>query len=208
MAARNFEDLLQVCLQNSHVGLRGLILSKCSIPVFDGLLPDEHNKIVLDLLFIMAHWHGLAKLRMHSDLTLQILDQQTTDLGEQLRQFKNKVCAAYQTQELNREVDARSHRQTREAAKRGEKGKTNDIVRGTAARKPRTGANAQGKQHVSQEQSQGAPLPKLPRRKKSFNLQTYKFHALGDYVASIRRLGTTDSYSTEPVSCSQLPFPP
>jgi hypothetical protein len=208
MAARNFEDLLQVGLQNSRVGLHGLILSRCSIPVFDGLLPDEHNKIVLDLLFIMAHWHGLAKLRMHSDLTLQILDQQTTDLGEQFRQFKNKVCAAYQTQELNREVDAWSRRQLKEAAKRGEKGKANDIVRGTAARKPRTGGNAQGKQHVSQEQSQDTPLPKLPRRKKSFNLQTYKFHALGDYVACICRFGTTDSYSTEPVSCSQLLSPP
>ncbi|KAG2055217.1 hypothetical protein BDR06DRAFT_982075 [Suillus hirtellus] len=34
MAARNFEDLLQ-----------------CSIPVFDGLFPDNHNTIVIDLLF-------------------------------------------------------------------------------------------------------------------------------------------------------------
>jgi hypothetical protein len=38
------------------------------------------------------------------------------------------------------------------------------------------------------------------RRQKKFNLQTYKFHALGDYVATIRRYGTTDSYSTEIVS--------
>src|ERR1700709_1319077 len=38
------------------------------------------------------------------------------------------------------------------------------------------------------------------RRPKTFNLQTYKLHALGDYSTSIRKFGTTDSYSTEPVS--------
>ncbi|KIK46533.1 hypothetical protein CY34DRAFT_62856, partial [Suillus luteus UH-Slu-Lm8-n1] len=149
MAARNFEDLLQ-----------------CSIPVFDGLFPSDHNKMVMDLLFTMAHWHGLAKLRMHSDLTLQILDKLTTDLGDRFREFKAKVCPAYKTQELDREVDSRSRRQTKEASKRAEKGKAK--------------ANVQS------------------RRRKSFNFQTYKFHSLGDYVASIRQFGTTDSYSTEP----------
>ena len=29
---------------------------------------------------------------------------------------------------------------------------------------------------------------------------TYKYHALGNYVDNIRRFGTTDSYSTQPVS--------
>ncbi|KAG2740831.1 hypothetical protein P692DRAFT_20689050, partial [Suillus brevipes Sb2] len=153
MAARNFEDLLQ-----------------CSIPVFDGLLPGNHNKIVMNLLFIMAHWHGLAKLRMHSDLTLDILDQRTTDLGNHFRQFKATVCATYHTQELDREVDVRSRRLAREAAKRSD----------------------------TTDKSQSLPIPRQPRRKKSFNFRTYKFHALGDYVASIRHFGTTDSYSTEP----------
>ena len=36
--------------------------------------------------------------------------------------------------------------------------------------------------------------------KKKLNLNTYKFHALGDYVATIRLFGTTDSYSTQLVS--------
>ncbi|KAG2113383.1 hypothetical protein DEU56DRAFT_919714 [Suillus clintonianus] len=73
MAARNFEDLLQ-----------------CAIPVFDGLFPATQNQIVQDLLFTLAHWHGLSKLRMHSDLTLDILDATTTDIGNQLRDFKVK----------------------------------------------------------------------------------------------------------------------
>jgi hypothetical protein len=48
---------------------------------------------------------------------------------------------------------------------------------------------------------------KKETRKKSqprveiLNLLTYKLHALGDYVRSIRLFGTTDSYSTQIVSC-------
>ncbi|KAG2054377.1 hypothetical protein BDR06DRAFT_982438 [Suillus hirtellus] len=156
---------------------------QCSIPVFEGLLPDAHNKILLDLLFIMAHWHGLAKLRMHSDLTLEILNQQTTNLGEKFRHFKSKVCTMYYTQELNHEVDTRSHQQTKDIAR---------CTESSMANEKGTGANAKGKQ------KEDPCLPRQPRRKKSLNIQTYKFHALGDYVASIRHFGTTDSYSTEP----------
>jgi hypothetical protein len=32
------------------------------------------------------------------------------------------------------------------------------------------------------------------------NLETYTYHAMGDYVKTIRTFGTTDSYSTQPVS--------
>lgn len=153
----------------------------------------------------MAHWHGLAKLRMHSDLTLEILDQQTTDLGEKFCQFKTKVCAAYYTQELSREADARSRRQSKAAAKRAETSKTDVMGRGTAAGHSRMNAVGNGKEKASLGQSQDAP--KQPRRVKSFRFQTYKFHALGDYVSSIRRFGTTDSYSTEPVGYDLLLFP-
>lgn len=41
-------------------------------------------------------------------------------------------------------------------------------------------------------------------RKRSLNLQTYKFHALGDYVQSIRLFGTVDSYSTQLVCATYL----
>lgn len=202
MAARNFEDLLQVCLGMIPIDPCVLTFYKCSIPVFEGLLPEPHNKIVIDLLFILAHWHGLAKLRMHSDLTLDILDQQTTELGEHLRHFKAKVCTAYATHELDREANARSRRQAKEAAKCTEKGRAKGS--GAAVPGPMAGASLKGKQKATPEQSQDAPLPRQPKKKKSFNLRTYKLHALGDYVASIRRFGTTDSYSTEPVSINPL----
>ncbi|KAG6838659.1 hypothetical protein C0991_009889 [Blastosporella zonata] len=57
LAARDYEDILQ-----------------CSIPAFEGLLPEPHNKILLDLYFELATWHGLAKLKMHTETTLEDLD--------------------------------------------------------------------------------------------------------------------------------------
>jgi len=39
---------------------------------------------------------------------------------------------------------------------------------------------------------------------KTFNINTYKFHALGDYVGTIRMFGTTDSYTTQVVSVYPL----
>jgi len=42
------------------------MLIQCAIPVFEGLLPELHNTHVLKLLFDLAHWHGLAKLQMHT----------------------------------------------------------------------------------------------------------------------------------------------
>ena len=44
-------------------------------------------------------------------------------------------------------------------------------------------------------------------RPKLFNLNTYKLHALGDYVHTIHMFGTTDSYTTQIVSQSQLLSP-
>jgi hypothetical protein len=72
---------------------------------------------VLELLFTMAHWNGLAKLRMHSDLTLDIMDQATSAVGDQFRAFKANVCSAYDTRELRHEVEVRCRRYVKHAAK-------------------------------------------------------------------------------------------
>jgi hypothetical protein len=54
------------------------------------------------------------------------------------------------------------------------------------------------------EPPQGRPATRTSasdgRRRKKFHLQLYKYHSLGDYSNTIRRFGTVDSYSTEPVS--------
>jgi hypothetical protein len=114
------------------------------------------------LLTLCAEWHGLAKLRMHTDHTLKILRETTVAVGEGFRKFVKDTCSAFNTHELQREADARNRRQASKA---------------TTSKASET-----------------------TRRPKSFNLQTYKFHALGDYEATIRRYGTADSYSTETVS--------
>lgn len=131
----------------------------------------------------MAHWHGLAKLRMHSDLTLSIMDEVTSSVGQQFREFKATVCSAYDTHELRQEILARTRRQTAQAAKQkgAQKGK------GTARLNYKGGL------------ARSENATKNVQRIKVFNFQTYKFHALGDYVSTIRRYGTCDSYSTEPV---------
>ncbi|KAF9049001.1 hypothetical protein BJ165DRAFT_1592981 [Panaeolus papilionaceus] len=80
LAARDFEDLLQ-----------------CAIPVFDGLLEKKHNDIISDLLFELATWHALAKLRLHTESTIQSLENSTTHLGKVLRKFQSVTCDYAQT---------------------------------------------------------------------------------------------------------------
>ncbi len=61
----------------------------------------------MDLLFVMAHWHAMAKLRQHTELSLDILDSLTTQLGQSLRNFEEITCSVYSTGELKREQKAR-----------------------------------------------------------------------------------------------------
>ena len=81
---------------------------QCAIPVFDGLLPEPHNQAILSLLFTCAHWHGLAKLSMHTDPTLDILDNVTVQLRTEFRAFTNKTCPAFNTRELRHETESRN----------------------------------------------------------------------------------------------------
>jgi hypothetical protein len=115
---------------------------------------------------------------MHSDPTLEILDKLTTQMGDGFRFFSAHVCVAYKTRELPREENARRRREAKNNKQSG------DLV-----------AKDSKKKEIG---------PKL----KAYNANTYKHHALGDYVAHIREKGTTDSYSTEPVSpiASSLPI--
>jgi hypothetical protein len=107
---------------------------------------------------------------MHTDATLDILSCVTTSLGNSLRTFEEKTCAAFETRELERERAARQRRQEKSASS------------GTSESRRSTAPNSKA------------------RKQKEFNLRTYKLHALGDYVDTIRRFGTTDSYSTQSVS--------
>ncbi|KAJ3549639.1 hypothetical protein NMY22_g803 [Coprinellus aureogranulatus] len=95
-AARDYEDLLQ-----------------CAIPAFESLLPEPYNTSLMILLFVCAQWHALAKLRLHTDHTLGLLDFTTSHLGAKLRAF-HSTTAKVPTKELQKEADARARRAGRE----------------------------------------------------------------------------------------------
>jgi hypothetical protein len=88
-----------------------------------------------------------------------------------MRKFEKYVCSKYDTKDLPSELAVRSRRQQRKA------NKLTTTTQASTQKGPATG----------------------PRRRK-FNMETYKYHALGDYTISIRLHGPLDRYSTQLVS--------
>jgi hypothetical protein len=76
------------------------ILCQCAIPVCLGLLDGEDNLRLTTVLFQLAHWHGLAKLRLHTDITLAQLQKATDELGLVMRAFRDETCVKFNTMEL------------------------------------------------------------------------------------------------------------
>ena len=103
------------------------------------------------------------------------LEDSTTRLGKLLRTFQSDVCPGYQTFDLPTEEAARVRRKAA-AAKKGvliDKGKGKEKETSSGSRKIRT-----------------------------FNLNTYKTHALGAYAKAIRRYGSPNNYNSQTV-CPQ-----
>ena len=131
---------------------------------------------------------SLAKLRLHTDITLRLLKASTISLGKLFRCFLSKVCSIYDTRELPQEEATRGKR---EAALRkliaapNEAGPSNTMPSDT---------------QVSNQPPSGKELRLVGRKERLFNLNTYKMHSLGDYVDCILQFGMTDSYSTQLVS--------
>ena len=164
----------------------------------------------------MAHWHGLAKMRMHNDLTLEVMDKITVSLGEKLCKFSLQTCPAFQTKELYREFDACVRCEARKSPPKKGEGIPSDT---DISMEPPTAIqrNSANIQHMLEPGSNAASDPTFTpavrntssntqpqsagRRHKTFNLSTYALHSIGDYVKTIQQYGTTDSFSTEPVSC-------
>lgn len=134
--------------------------------------------MLLIVLYRLAEWHALAKLRMHTEYTLQALEELTTTLGREMRRFRDETLKAFDCQELPKETLARQRRKTKAKAK-----KTDNQTTSSKGKLPKD--------------------PPLAPKKKYLNLFTYKFHALGDYVRTIRMFGTTDSYSTQ-IVCPKI----
>ena len=111
LTARDYKDILQVC--DPHPGSTNLLLidHKCSILAFDGLFYEEDNRSISELLFLLATWHAYAKLCLHTDTTLGMLEIVAKALCQALRQFATITCPRYATKELPREVNTRLKRQ-------------------------------------------------------------------------------------------------
>lgn len=124
------------------------------------------------LLFEMATWHFLAKLRLHTELTVTSLIKSTTRLGTAMRKFVSVTCEAYVTRDLPSEEAARGRRKAALAQKKG--------INGKQPTKP-------------SETSTGT-------RKRKFNLSAYKPHAIPDYAPYIRLYGATDGFTSQVVS--------
>ena len=140
--------------------------------MIEGLLSEKDEKVVLDLVFILATWHAYAKLRLHTDHTLTSFEAMTKPLGAALRHFAGKFSDRFDTKDLPKEAEAWKRR-------------------------------ADARKKSGKARKQKAPGDTKAR----FNLITYKLHALGDYVSTIRQRGTTDSYSTQMVRVSLISTP-
>ena len=141
------------------------------MPVFEGLLPPKHEDIAQTLIFHLAEWHPLAKLRLQTEGSLALLNQALWWLSVQVNQFQRVTCTAFETKELPQESTWRQRRELAEMQL--------------------------GHRKIP---ARSSPLPI------SFNINTYKFHALGDYTQAIKTFGTIDSYSIQIVSVLPLPI--
>jgi hypothetical protein len=156
----------------------------------------------MSLLFRLAEWHALAKLRMHTESTLTQMEKVTAIIGRQLRDFCNITCKAFKTTELPKEAEARARKDNRQQSKRASKvaSQATPEVSSQAPAEAPSQAATEGPSETPAEAPPPAVSARPPKKAKTLNLFVYKIHALGDYAATIRLFGTTDSYSTQIVS--------
>lgn len=150
------------------------VLSKCSIPVFDDLLPRKHNRIIRELLFELATWHAFAKLWQHTETTVTDLENSGTRLGKILRIFKNELCSEYAMKDLPSEEAPRGRRKAAIILKAGGQD-------AAAAASTSTGQQAKKSKF------------------RGFRMETYKLHSFPDLAASIRAHGVSENTSSKNV---------
>lgn len=131
----------------------------------------------MDMLWTLLMWHALAKLHAQTEITVSILEHVTVDLGNAVRAF----------------------------ARRGRKIDTRELPSEEAARGRRKAMLLSKKQREDREARNGKTNGKKEKSKqKLINHETFKLHNLPHYPNWIRRMGTTDNYSTQTVSALRL----
>ena len=137
-------------------------------------------------MFELATWHGFAKLRLHTETTVQDLENSTARLGDQLRNFMKTVCPEYNTYDLPSEEAARSRRRARKAA----------------APPPTHVYDDSGSEEDEKKEKKAKKKKRKKRKTRQLTLDSYKLHALGGYAKAIRLYGTTDNYNSQTVCVS------
>ncbi|KAJ3846642.1 hypothetical protein EV368DRAFT_88715 [Lentinula lateritia] len=92
---------------------------KCAIPVFEGLLPGPVNSKLMTLLYRAAEWHALAKLRMHTEKTLDYMETLTYEFGKLMHQFQDLSNNSFQTYKTDRETTTHYCQKEKEAIAAG-----------------------------------------------------------------------------------------
>lgn len=119
----------------------------------------------------------MAKLRLHTETTVQDLESSTARLGELLRDFQKTVCSEYKTYNLPTEEAAGNRRRSRKAA---------------APQPTHVYADSRSEDEQPQKKKK-----KKVRKTRDMNLESYKLHSLGAYAKAIRQYGTTDNYNSQ-----------
>jgi len=141
----------------------------------------------------------MAKLRLHTSSTLQIFKATTKTLGQKLRYWVKKTCAAFDTRELPKEASARYRRKAAAASKAGKGRAVPPQGKGGQRRRGRGRGQMPMNSPRTANQQEESPDAHNSKIRKAFNMCTYKLHALGHYIAAIAQFGTTDNYSTQMV---------
>ncbi len=84
----------------------------------------------MTLLYRTAEWHAFAKLRLHTDSTLQHLEKLTTELGKLVRDLRDITESNFTTLELPKEKGQRQRRETSDHRKKN--------TGGSSGQKPRS----------------------------------------------------------------------
>ena len=173
----------QVTIELSFLGYNFLYSLQCITPIVEGILPGVYNFHLLDVIFEFQQWHSLAKLRLHTDKTMKIFEEATISLGNTICEFQQTTCKVYAMVELPSEEAARGQHQAALVTQQGKK----------TMRTATTTTTGSAKQHITTQ-----------RKIKTLNLETYKWHALGDHPGVIKEHGTSDNTTTQTVSLSTI----
>ncbi len=166
----------------------------------------------MKLLYRTAEWHGLAKLRMHTESSLTLLEALTTEFGLLMQSFQELTSRDLIAVELPKEKEARNRKakkasssgsgtaqvsnDTHPAAGPGSTGSdpTRDIApsKGLAENPGNSKSRHQPilpDQAYSNDKLVSVEAPSSSsggRKLRILSLSTIKYHFLGDYVHSIR----------------------